>query len=69
MNSEYQKAIIDSSINREMNLSSPGSKSTACNESVGVNVGYPYDSQKDRVSTDKHKSEGVEKVIRKSDWA
>jgi len=69
MISDFQKATIDASLYREKYLSSSGSKSMACNESAGVNVGDPCDSQKDRVSTAKCNSEKVEKVIRKSDWA
>lgn len=69
MISDIQKATIGAPLLRERHLSSPGSKSSACSESEGVNVGDPCDSQKDRVSTTKRNSKKVEKVTGKSDWA
>lgn len=53
--------------NRQQYLSLSGSESTACSESGDVNVGGPISPHKDRVLTDKCKSEGVKKAGRKSE--
>ncbi len=68
MVSKPQKATMGLTIFRKLRPSSPESKSVACGASEGVNVGGPICPQKDRVSTDKFKSEEVEKASRKSDW-
>lgn len=43
-------------------ITTPGSKSMACNESTRVNVGDPDRSQKDRVSGNKINNQGSRKV-------
>ena len=56
-------------VNRQRYLPLSGSESTACRESEDVNVGDPTSPHRDRVLTDKYKSEGVEMASRKSEQA
>ena len=65
---EFPESNNGLSDTRKLGPSSSESESVACGESEGVNVGGPNCPQKDRVLTDKCKSEEVEKAIRKSDW-
>ena len=65
---EFPESNNGPSVTRKRRSSSPESESMACGEREGVNVGGPICPHMDRVSTDKFKSEDVEKANRKSDW-